>query len=332
MADQTLVKTFTDIADAIREKDGSTGTMTPAEMPGKIAAIGTLPNAGTLLQEDTWYKGTTAKNILTKISIVDKYIPTGSETESWDASVAQDESIKCYIAGTNLIIAGNGAGRIKANANSNKLFSNTEDVNGLVGTAYVNVKTIDGLDLLDTSSVTKANYMFGGLASVKHLNLSKLDTSKITTMGGMFTGCKSLIGLDLSNFNTSNVYEEYYAMESMFAYCHSLTNLDLSSFDTSRVLRMYGMFEQCKSLVGLDLSSFNTKKVKNMAFMFANCDRLRIIYASSLWSTASCTNSDSMFYMDYYLSGGISYDGNHTDKTYATTSGGYLTYRDAPTA
>lgn len=41
MADQTLVKTFTDIAEAIRAKDGSTGTMKPTEMPGKIAAIET---------------------------------------------------------------------------------------------------------------------------------------------------------------------------------------------------------------------------------------------------------------------------------------------------
>lgn len=41
MSDQTLVKTFTDIADAIRAKDGSTGTMKPTEMPGKIAAIET---------------------------------------------------------------------------------------------------------------------------------------------------------------------------------------------------------------------------------------------------------------------------------------------------
>lgn len=41
MADQTLVKTFTDIADAIRAKDGSTGTMKPTEMPSKIAAIET---------------------------------------------------------------------------------------------------------------------------------------------------------------------------------------------------------------------------------------------------------------------------------------------------
>lgn len=41
MADQTLVKAFTDIADAIRAKDGSTGTMKPTEMPGKIAAIET---------------------------------------------------------------------------------------------------------------------------------------------------------------------------------------------------------------------------------------------------------------------------------------------------
>lgn len=35
----TLTDTFSDIADAIRAKTGSSATMTPAQMPGAIASI-----------------------------------------------------------------------------------------------------------------------------------------------------------------------------------------------------------------------------------------------------------------------------------------------------
>lgn len=36
----TLTDTFSDIADAIRAKTGSSATMTPAQMPTEIASIG----------------------------------------------------------------------------------------------------------------------------------------------------------------------------------------------------------------------------------------------------------------------------------------------------
>lgn len=37
----TLTDTFSDIADAIRAKTGSSATMTPAQMPGEIGNIST---------------------------------------------------------------------------------------------------------------------------------------------------------------------------------------------------------------------------------------------------------------------------------------------------
>lgn len=50
MADISLVRLFTDIADAIRQKDGSTGTIIASEFPDRIAAI---PSGGADLKTGT---------------------------------------------------------------------------------------------------------------------------------------------------------------------------------------------------------------------------------------------------------------------------------------
>ena len=101
-----------------------------------------------LAAQQTWYKGTAAeKTAITQIEIANTY--SGTATKSWDASAAQDGSVKAYINGTKLIIAGNGYGKVMANANSSNAF------NGFTG-----VTSFTGLNKLDTSKVTNMSYMF----------------------------------------------------------------------------------------------------------------------------------------------------------------------------
>ena len=108
-----------------------------------------------LAPSSSWYKGTTAKSTITEISLVDSYASTGSETESWDASAAGDGSVMAYIDGTKLILAGNGYGKIFANADSSYAFSgNTSN------TRLSSLTTVTGMDLLDTSKVTNMLSMF----------------------------------------------------------------------------------------------------------------------------------------------------------------------------
>ena len=96
---------------------------------------------------------------------------------------------------------------------------------------------------------------FSGLASLKSIEgLEHLNTSQVTDMWGMFLRCSSLTSFDLSRFDTSNVTK----MNSLFSGCSSLTSLDLSNFDTSEVTNMSWMFSGCKSLTSLDLSNFDT--------------------------------------------------------------------------
>lgn len=66
-----------------------------------------------------------------------------------------------------------------------------------------------------------------------------------------------------------------------------------------------------------------------MSNMFEYCSSLSTIYASDKWNTDKVTDSSRMFRNCTNLKGDISYDRTVVDKTYAKTSGGYLTYKAA---
>ncbi|MCI8636953.1 MAG: BspA family leucine-rich repeat surface protein [Clostridia bacterium] len=131
------------------------------------------------------------------------------------------------------------------------------------------VKTIKGLENLNTSNVTDMSFMFA-FCNCEDLDLSKLDTSNVVNMKWMFYRCLELTQLDLKGFDTSNVTD----MERMFCYCEKLTSIDLQSFDTSNVANMKDMFSYCKNLPSINLQNFNTSKVRNMDNMFDFCQSL----------------------------------------------------------
>ena len=286
----------------------------------------------TLAAQNTWYKGTTAKSTITAIEIKDSYTPTGTVTEQWNADVDNSGSIKAYVEGTKLTIAGNGAGKIMANADSSMAFM-----------YFDKVTTISGLDKLDTSNVMYMVEMFywcNALTSVGDLSgwntsnvtsmqeifgycyaltsvgdLSGWDTSKVKNMSYMFFFCKMLTSLDLSGWDTSNVtdmsaiFEGCTAltsldvsgwntsnvtnMSSMFGSCKALTSLDLFGFDTSNVTNMYGMFSGYNSLTSLDLSGFDTSNVTNMNYMFMNCSLTSLDLSS--FDVSKVTSMQNMF-------------------------------------
>ena len=67
--------------------------------------------------------------------------------------------------------------------------------------------------------------------------------------------------------------------------------------------------------------------VTNMVAMFQECIKLTTIYVGNNWDVSNVTNSSSMFGYDWKLIGDISYNPSYTDKTYATKTGGYMTYK-----
>lgn len=103
------------------------------------------------------------------------------------------------------------------------------------------------------------------LATIQGMN--NLDTSSVTSMCAMFEYCKKLKSLDLSSFNTSNTTDMMY----MFRGCTELISLDLSSFNTSKVSSMDRMFYYCSSLQNIIVyDNWNVNKVSDSDKLFNN--------------------------------------------------------------
>ena len=242
--------------------------------------------APTMAAADSWYKSSEDRDQITKITFRDIYTPTSTVDETWFADENNTGAITCYRTGTEIIIAGNGSGKIMANPNSSYMFTDYDDDENIF---YV-LAAIDNLALLDTSNVTNMESMFDYCERISSIDFSNFNTSKVTNMKNMFRYFGDLTSLNLSSFNTSSVT----TMESMFYDCSSLTNLNLSSFNTSKVRDMSYMFYGCARLTSLNLSSFNTSKVTDISDMFARCSSLMTLDLSS-FNTSNVTLMDSLF-------------------------------------
>ena len=153
-----------------------------------------------------------------------------------------------------------------------------------------NVRTIEGLDKLDTSSVTDMSEMFANMQSLEELDVSNFVTDNVTNMSYMFSNMWSLEELDVSNFVTDNVTN----MSGMFSNMWSLKELDVTNFVTDNVTNMSGMFSGT-NLTEIDVSNFVTDNVTNMSGMFSTMPNLRKLDLSN-FVTDNVTSMHSMFF------------------------------------
>ena len=179
------------------------------------------------------------------------------------------------------------------------------------------LKTITGLEYLNTANVTDMSYMFLGCKKLTSLDVTKFNTAKVTNMSNMFANCSKLTSLDVTKFNTEKVTGMYYMfygcskltsldvthfntanvtnMSNMFWGCSSLTSLDVTHFNTANVTDMRYMFYACSSLTSLDVTKFNTEKVRDMSYMFYNCSKLTSLNVTK-FNTEKVTDMSNMFH------------------------------------
>ena len=126
------------------------------------------------------------------------------------------------------------------------------------------LKTITGLEYLNTEKVTNMSYMFFKCSSLTSLDVTHFNTAKVTNMNRLFSYCSSLTSLDVTYFNTANVT----GMNNMFYSCSALTTIYASdNFVTDKVEYSYNMFYDCTSLKGTTLEYVASKTDHN----YANC-------------------------------------------------------------
>ena len=175
-----------------------------------------------------------------------------------------------------------------------------------------------------TYTPTSLYKFFANLTKLKTITgLEYLNTEKVTNMNRLFAYCSSLTSLDVTHFNTAKVTN----MNRLFAYCSSLTSLDVTHFNTAKVTNMNSMFESCSSLTSLDVTYFNTANVTGMNNMFYSCSALTTIYASDNFVTDKVEYSYNMFYDCTSLKGTtLEYVASKTDHNYANCgTDGYFT-------
>ena len=153
-----------------------------------------------------------------------------------------------------------------------------------------NLKTITGMEHLNTSQVIYMNRMFYWCSSLTSLDLSNFNTANVTDMSLMFYHCTALTSINVSSFNTASVTN----MKYMFYYCHALTELNVGNFNTASVTDMSYMFDACHALTELNVNNFNTANVTDMSGMFTGCSSLPSIDVSN-FNTANVTNMGHMF-------------------------------------
>ena len=154
-----------------------------------------------------------------------------------------------------------------------------------------NLKTITGLEYLNTAKVTDMSRMFESCSKLTSLDVTNFNTGNVTDMSRMFSSCSSLTSLDVTHFNTANVTN----MNSMFYDCSKLTSLDVTNFNTENVTDMNSMFLNCSTLTSLDVTNFNTENVTDMRKMFCVCSKLTSLDVSK-FNTGNVTDMSYMFY------------------------------------
>lgn len=118
------------------------------------------------------------------------------------------------------------------------------------------------------------NLWFDSFKKLKTISgIENLNTQDVTSMHAMFYYCEALEAIDLSGCDTRNVTD----MSTMFGFCENLKSINLTGkFNTSKVTNIADMFEFC-AFTELDLSNFNFSSITNGDSFIYFCAQLRII-------------------------------------------------------
>lgn len=261
-----------DIADAIREKKGSSEPINAQDFSSEIASIETGGSG-------TRYTGHADAEGLRAIGWTDEDIAYYQEHGvNWNEE--DDEYHK--VSDDNKSLYGKlTVSNISTYTNRIVYLPkiNTSSVTNMYQ-KFRNCKTLVAIPMLDTSNVTSMSNMFDGCYSLTCIPL--LDTSNVINMSNMFRFCYSLTCIPM--LDTSKVKN----MSYMFDQCHSLKRMPL--LDTSSVTTMAQMLQGCYSLASV--AQLNTSKVTAMNQMLAGCHSLTSV---AQLNASAATTVSSMF-------------------------------------
>ena len=279
---------FTNIANAIREKKGTTTKYLPENMSTEISTIETgidtsdataTPN-DILLNKTAYANG---EKIVGAIQTYNNehengYVQINALKKVLDTTKSS-VSLFAYYKGTSV--------------DDLIQYSDTENVTG-IGEMFNECENLQTIPQLNTSNVKIMNRTFNKCSSLT--TIPQLDTSKVIYMNSTFFNCSNLT--TIPQLDTSNV--KY--MDSTFAYCLSLTTIP--QLNTSNVTNINYMFQNCYLLPKIDITSMDKITSSNSSKgTFFNCYNLTKLIIRTMTSIP-VLNSNA-FTNCYHFSGTI---------------------------
>ena len=273
-------ETFTNIADAIREKTDSTDKIKPEDMASKISAIssgGNLQDYFNLVTGHGGYFKNCSKMTTEELTKLLNGVSTSKITNFKEMFYGCSSLTTIPFIDTSHIQQLSGT-----NNNSSYMFYNCFSLTSIpnldmknstyTGYMFYNCSSLITMPITDFShsssttymfnkcsklenislnipQSTSLEYMFAECTSIKSINLTLSST--ITSLEAMFANCQNLEELTLTNLKTANLK----TCSNIFHHCYKLKNIPY--FDTSNTTVAYGMFNSCEALTSIPAYDFS---------------------------------------------------------------------------
>ena len=207
----TLGNFLTDVANAIREKKGTTDTIQASNFDTEIASI---EGGGKYAPRYILFRNYTGQDLTEEINNLDTSNITNMKEMFYNCSSL-----------SNLDLTG----------------FDTNNVTTMASMFY-NCSKLTSLDLsnFNTNNVIGISAMFQQCSSLETINLNNFNPTSISTMASMFYNCSKLTSLDLSSFYAINITN----LNSTFDGCSVLNKLDIRNFDFTNVTSSINTFRK----------------------------------------------------------------------------------------
>ena len=292
--DMSIRQTFTDIANAIREKTGSTGLLYPSEMAQNILDI---PQGGGEDNLPAFIDGTANfedyASSIRNASAIRPYLFM-NDTTVVNANFPKVEKIGSYAFGncTNL----QTANFPKCSQLGSSAFYRCSKITDAI---FPECQTVYTGAFTYCSSLTTAYFQkatdFSMYAFNECYNLTSIEAPLLESVGGYtFANCSKLSEVNFPllkeiggtwepyAFASTGLKSVYFPLvsfvcSSAFIYCKSLTTASL----TNVIQFGAGVFSSCTSLETVTLGAYSYSSITNPANLFYGCTNLKSIYVPS---------------------------------------------------